>query len=149
MILTNAYREILDYLKPGEIVEAIVLGEDCRSRYDDDDDLDEEKAKQRVAEVPKSALPGVSPGIYDGRSVERLLQESCGYPRGKVMSFKDAKPFLLDWRISGSFGGEEVIYFYAWTNFRVLFIGCYDGSTWLTSIPRNPIDCEPYSTGGG
>lgn len=72
-----------------------------------------------------------------------------GYVKGKVYSFEQAKEFMLDWEIAGGYGGEEVIYFYAWTNKRVLFIGCYDGATWLTSVPRNPTQCFPHSVGGG
>jgi hypothetical protein len=73
--------------------------------------------------------------------------EIIDYPKGKIISFEEAKEFLLDWKITGGYGGEEVIHFYAWTNFRILFIGTYDGSTWLEAVPKNPSECLPYSIG--
>ena len=71
------------------------------------------------------------------------------YYSGRPLTLEEARPYLYGWSIDGGYGGEEVIPFYAWTNKRILFIGTYDGSTWLTSVPRDPIDCRPYTVGGG
>lgn len=68
---------------------------------------------------------------------------------GSLLSLKEARPYLYGWKIGGGYGGEEVIPFYIWTNKRILFIGCYDGSTWLTSVPRHPKACQPDTVGGG
>jgi hypothetical protein len=70
------------------------------------------------------------------------------YVKGKIISFEEAKEFLLDWQIAGGYGGQEVLHFYAWTNFRIIFIGTYDGATWIEAIPRNPSECLPCSVGG-
>lgn len=67
----------------------------------------------------------------------------------RPLTLEEARPYLYGWQVSGGFGGEEVVPFYVWTNERVLFIGCYDGSTWLESVPRNPKPCTPYTIGGG
>lgn len=74
-----------------------------------------------------------------------LPEEYCNRP----ITLKEATPYLYGWQISGGYGGQEVIPLYIWTNKRVLLIGCYDGSTWLDSVPRNPVKCEPYTIGGG
>jgi len=36
------------------------------------------------------------------------------------------------------YGGEEGIPFTAWSDTRVYFPACYDGSEWCASVPRNP-----------
>jgi hypothetical protein len=71
------------------------------------------------------------------------------YLIGQPIPFKEARQYFYGWTISGGYGGEEVVPFFIWTNHRVLFIGSYDGATWLTSVPRNPTNVIPYTIGGG
>jgi len=85
--------------------------------------------------------------LDDCRNMEdfHLPKEYCCRP----LTLKEARPYLYGWVISGGFDEEEVIPIYVWTNKRVLFIRSYDGSTWLDSVPRNPVECNPYTIGGG
>ena len=54
----------------------------------------------------------------------------------------------LDQEYNNGYGGAGCYPMYAWTKSRVFFIGEYDGSTGLSHLPRNPIDCEPHFSGG-
>lgn len=44
---------------------------------------------------------------------------------------------LLDYNYHTGYGGVDCHCFYAWTETRVLFLGTYDGSTWIASVPRD------------
>lgn len=69
---------------------------------------------------------------------------------GVRLSFEECKKYFYGWNIINDFyGEEEVVPFFAWTPKRLLFIGIYDGATWLESIPRNPCDVVPFTVGGG
>ena len=68
---------------------------------------------------------------------------------GIKIPLEKARKYFYGWNISGGFGSAGVVPFFAWTNKRVLFIGTYDGSTWLESIPLSPCDILPFTVGGG
>lgn len=98
--------------------------------------------------------------LMDGEHIEKIIlsdpKDSYGMEEYHIpasftnvpLTLEEARPYLYGWQIAGGYGGEEVIPLYVWTNKRVLFIGSYDGSTWLAGIPRNPSDCKPYTIGG-
>jgi len=52
-------------------------------------------------------------------------------------------------RYDAGYGGEDCHPIYAWTDSRVIFVSCYDGSTQVESIPRNPMPGEARMFGGG
>jgi hypothetical protein len=58
----------------------------------------------------------------------------------------------LDYEYDAGFEGEDCHPLchplYIWTPTRVLFIGCYDGKTWVEEVPRYPRACSPYFVGG-
>lgn len=56
---------------------------------------------------------------------------------------------VCDYEYDGGFGGEDCHPILVWTETRVLFVGCYDGATWIESVPRNPSDDVPKFVGGG
>ena len=89
-----------------------------------------------------------TPEIYDftGPNGEDFIPSNL---IGVQISFEEAKKYFYGWNITGDYGSFDVIPFFAWTNKRVLFIGTYDGSTWLDSVPRNPCDIVPFTVGGG
>jgi len=70
---------------------------------------------------------------------------------GRPMLWGEAARLLDDprWRIAGDYGLEETFALWIWTNRRVLFVGCYDGATWLAGVPRNPTEGMPRLVGGG
>ena len=114
-----------------------------------------------INERQASAYDEIMAELKDGEEIEAVVfadindnycMEDYHLPReyiGRPLTLREATPYLYGWEISGGYGGEEVIPLYIWTNKRVLLIGCYDGSTWLDGVPRNPIKCEPYTIGGG
>lgn len=46
------------------------------------------------------------------------------------------------------FGGMRGVPFTVWTEKRVYFPVCYDGSEWVDSVPRDPCDEHTYHVGG-
>jgi hypothetical protein len=67
---------------------------------------------------------------------------------GKVITWEEAA-MLLDYEYSQEYGGVDCNAITAWTETRVIFVGCYDGSSWLTSVLRNPTPHIPEWVGGG
>ena len=49
----------------------------------------------------------------------------------------------LDYDYDTGYGGADCHGIYAWTPTRILFVAEYDGSTSLTSVPRNPTEGRP------
>ena len=68
-------------------------------------------------------------------------------PKGKVLSWEEAKPFL-DYEFNSGYGAPECNSIWAWTETKVIAIGQYDGATWPYSLPRNPVDQMPGMEGG-
>lgn len=64
--------------------------------------------------------------------------------RDIVLSWEEAKP-MLDYEFAES-GGPDCNPVYVWTKTQILYVAEYDGSTKLTSVPRNPISCTPEFT---
>lgn len=65
----------------------------------------------------------------------------------RVLSREDGLK-KLDQDYDDGYGGADCFPMYAWTKSRVYFIHEYDGSTGLSSVPRNPVDCSPEFSGG-
>jgi hypothetical protein len=43
---------------------------------------------------------------------------------------------------------NEALPIVAWTKTKVIFVSCYDGYTWMQSVPRNPQQWTPCFAGG-
>lgn len=54
----------------------------------------------------------------------------------------------LDVEFDNGCGGTEGPVFTAWSNDRVYFPACYDGSEWIASVPRNPCVEKTDHVGG-
>jgi len=61
-----------------------------------------------------------------------------------LLTLEEAKPLMDGWQFNGGYGTAECYPVYVWTNERVIFVAEYDGSTHLTSVPRNPTAEEPH-----
>ena len=68
--------------------------------------------------------------------------------QGVVLSWNEAWPLMRTWRFSGGFGCPDCYAIRCWTNRRVIWVTQYDGSTWLSSAPRNPVAHMPDMPGG-
>jgi hypothetical protein len=66
---------------------------------------------------------------------------------GKLISWKEAEPFL-DYEYDTGYGAPDCQAIYAWTQNWIIFVTQYDGATWVSRIPRNPINCIPGMPGG-
>lgn len=49
----------------------------------------------------------------------------------------------LDFAYDTGFGGSDCYPVWVWTASRVLFVGVYDGATWIEAVPRNPEPAWP------
>ena len=68
-------------------------------------------------------------------------------PKGKVLSWKEAAPFL-DYEHDCGYGAPECNAVYVWTETKVYFVVQYDGSTGFSWVPRDPVDIMPEMPGG-
>lgn len=119
----SAASELLEFLLPDEKIEAVVFG---------------------------AYSSGLVP--RPGEQWKLSYREPSPLPvpfelRGKVLTWRRAKKYMVDWAFEGGFGAEETYATYIWTNMRVIWIHEYDGSTQLSSVPRHPIDCMPELSG--
>ncbi|MDX1699765.1 MAG: hypothetical protein R3250_04055 [Melioribacteraceae bacterium] len=73
------------------------------------------------------------------------------YSRNKIdilfNSLEEAKEYL-DYEFDSGYGGSEGPWFTAWTKDRVYFPCTYDGSEWISNVPRNPCEESTSHIGG-
>ena len=67
--------------------------------------------------------------------------------RGKVLAWEKAIP-QLSYEFDAGHGAPGCEAIYAWTKDWVIFVVQYDGATWPTRVPRNPVDIMPDMPGG-
>ena len=92
-------------------------------------------------------------GWSDGWGKQGYEEEKCPKQipwekRGIVLPWGEARE-LLDYEFYNGYGAPECHAVYAWTKTKVIFVGTYDGKTWIESVPRNPTECHPHMVGGG
>lgn len=63
-------------------------------------------------------------------------------PTGVMMTWAEAVKWL-DYEFYSGFGGAGCHPVFVWTKNWVHFVHEYDGSTSISSVPRNPCDCIP------
>jgi hypothetical protein len=68
--------------------------------------------------------------------------------QGKLLSWAEARP-LLDYDYDSDYGSPDCHPVYVWTKTKVIFVVVYDGSTWLSSVPRTPKAGTPSMKGNG
>ncbi len=137
----SAYQELIDELGEGEEVEFIIFGAwgwghspECREHEDCKQNVDLALQCSSGAWELAYGEPNPPPVPFD--------------MRGVLLTLENAKPYMLTWKFSGGYGSPDCYATYIWTNFRVLFVSQYDGSTRLISAPRNPIRIIPEMPGG-
>ena len=82
-------------------------------------------------------------GDYGSENVPNYNKQ----PRGRILSWEEAKPWL-SYEFNSGYGAPGCNSIYAWTENWVLFVSQYDGATQLERIPRNPTNCMPEMPGG-
>jgi len=97
----------------------------------------------------------------NGSPIEAVIVGEMGWPdygnderhepglsrKGEILSWEEAAP-LLDYEYDSGYGAPDCQAVWAWTKDSVLFIVEYDGSTYISSIPRNPEEGIPSMPGG-
>jgi len=58
--------------------------------------------------------------------------------RGRILTLKEAQPFMEGWSAWGRPSKPFCYAMYVWTNLRVIWIAEYLDSTGIESIPRHP-----------
>jgi len=109
-----------------------------------------------------NAAEGLTVALQPGERVEAVVfgdfsdwDESEGTDlipankRGVLLSFDEALGFMTGWSLDSAREDFMPGRFTVWTDQRILFVGCYDGSHWITSMPRNPTPFMPHAVGGG
>jgi hypothetical protein len=124
MMTPNAYADLMVFLESDEHVESIVFG-----------------PWGWGASAPDGK--DWSPGY--GEPTPPAVPFSL---RGKPMSLDDAECFMRTWSFDGSYGSPKCYAVYIWTDRRVIWVTQYDGSTRLSSAPRNPVAIMPDMPGG-
>lgn len=61
---------------------------------------------------------------------------------GKPFCFGDVRDYF-DYEYDTGFGGADCNAIYLYTKSFIVFVSEYDGATSVSSIPRNPIECDP------
>lgn len=122
--MKNAHEELLDYLIPGEDVEAIVFGPWGWGYAPDDPTQPWD---------PGYEEPDPPPVPFD--------------LRGKLLLPSQAYPLMQSWSFFSGYGSPKCYATYIWTNKRIIWVHEYDGSTRLCSAPRNPAECMPSLSG--
>ncbi len=79
--------------------------------------------------------------VVIGTRGDHWLDEEPQEPQA-VLSWNEARP-RLNYEYDDGYGGADCHAIYAWTPSRVLFVHEYDGSTTVTSVPRNPEAGKP------
>lgn len=69
-------------------------------------------------------------------------------PLNVPLGWDEARPYL-DYEYDPGYGGADCAPVWVYTPTRVLFVGTYDGATWIASVPRQPDKGEPDHIGGG
>lgn len=115
------FAEDIEQAAQGQNIEAVVIGEFGWGSWDGNDNT-----AYGVQERHKAA---------SGR-------------RGEVLTWDEARG-LLDYTYDTSHGAPQCHAMTAWTKDLVLWVGEYDGATWISSAPRNPVEHEPEMSGGG
>jgi hypothetical protein len=100
-------------------------------------DIEDEAAGEPIQAVVIGPFGGWASGSDEDR-----IHRNTAARRGVVLNWDEARP-MLDYEYSSGFGAPECDAVWAWTPTRVLFVGEYDGSTCIVSVPRNPVDGKP------
>jgi hypothetical protein len=109
-----------------------------------------------------NALKDLTKFLEDGEVVEALVFGTWGWDnynapapnpvpkerQGQLLTLDEASPMMEGWSFYGGFGSPSCPAVYIWTNQRVIWVTQYDGSTRLSSAPRNPMACDPQMPGG-
>lgn len=134
----SALDDVVKILDEGELPELIVFGNWAGGCLD------------TGAEI-KSGEPGcTAPYWRDGDDPP----DSPPVPldvRGKPVLWDKAvrDGYFEGWSFTGGYGGVDCYAVTIWTDRSVIVVGCYDGSSWLQKVPRNPAPHWPESIGGG
>lgn len=124
MTENNALEQLKAFLDKGEKVESIVFGAwGWGSAPDEGKEWD-----------PGYGEPEPTPVPFE--------------QRGKILSWKRARPYLKLFSFNGGFGAPSTYAVRIWTNRRVIWVTQYDGSTGLDSALRNPEAHFPSMPGG-
>ena len=78
-----------------------------------------------------------------------LIDEELNEHRDEVLYTTTLSDEEMDKEFSCGYGSVEGVPFTAWSENRVFFPVCYDGSEWVDSVPRNPCDEKTEHCGGG
>ena len=101
--------------------------------------------KEDISEDVKDEL---STAIIMVTSDSNVSEQNRKFPKeliNKPVMLKDVIDYF-NYDFDSGYGGQDCHDFYIWTKSEVLFIWDYDGSTHISSVPRNPPSSSPSDT---
>jgi len=82
--------------------------------------------------------------------IEKITVGPLRHSEHPETAYVDGLAGLEEYEGYSGYGGQRFPPVYVWTESRVYLKGHYDGSEWITSVPRSPKDDEsPEPIGGG
>jgi hypothetical protein len=87
-------------------------------------------------------------GVWSGWEDEGHHRYIPAESLNRVLPWDEAKK-LLDYEYNEGYGSVDSHAITAWTENWVIFVGCYDGSSWVDRVPRHPVDHVARTVGGG
>ena len=106
---------------------------------------DDSSMKKDILEDVKNEL---DTAIIMVTSDSYVREQDRKFPKeliNKPVMLKDVIDYF-DYDFDSGYGEQECHEFYIWTKSEVLFIWEYDGSTHISSVPRNPPSFSPSDT---
>lgn len=102
---------------------------------------------ERTGEIPTHIVLGTMSWWAVGDEDDD--QTWSGINPGKLIKFTDVPVEVLDKEFDDGYGGNNSPDLCAWSKSWVIFSCDYDGSEWLTWVPRRPKAHTPQRPGGG
>ena len=96
-----------------------------------------ENFKQDILEEVKSEIKTAIIKVTNDSGVESMNRKFPKELIGKYLKLKDVIDYF-DYNFDSDYGDQECHDIIIWTKNKVMFIWEYDGSTHISSVPRNP-----------
>lgn len=98
-----------------------------------------------LAAAGDEPIEAVVIGAEGGTEWDDDEERNRGVPADRkfVVITADEAELWLSYNYDTGYGGADCHAVYVWTATKVIFVAEYDGSTRVTSLPRNPTPCHP------
>lgn len=99
-----------------------------------------------LRELLEHAMEEHNETVYD---IEAIVVGANSWGIGPETHEIDSVEELEQWSGNTGYGGENLPGIHVWTADRVYLKATYDGSEWVESVPRHPVDTDDIGSVGG